>query len=71
MNIAGMVVDKEYRRQGIGKLLIQEAEKYTYNIGYNGIRLTSGWDRNDAHLFYEKCGFLNRKNQKNYIKLFP
>jgi predicted N-acetyltransferase YhbS len=70
INIVGMVVDEEFRRRGIGKSLMVETEKYTHGIGYGGIRLTSGWDRNDAHLFYEKCGFVNRKNQRNYVKLY-
>jgi GNAT superfamily N-acetyltransferase len=70
MIILALVVDKDFRRQGVGALLMHEAEKYAETMGYKGIRLNSGFDRNDAHDFYEKCGYINRKNQKNYIKIF-
>ena len=37
---------------------------------YYGIRLVSGVDRINTHRFYEKHGYINRKEQKNYIKNF-
>jgi len=69
INILGIVVDEKYRRLGVGKLLLEKAEKYATDNGYSGIRLNSGCDRTGAHKFYEKCGFVHRKNQKNYIRI--
>jgi GNAT superfamily N-acetyltransferase len=70
VNILGLVVDNGYRRIGIGKSLMEFTEKWAKDNKYNGIRLVSGWDREAAHKFYISCGFENRKNQKNFIKLY-
>ncbi|MDU7240267.1 MAG: hypothetical protein E6292_01645 [Clostridium sp.] len=37
---------------------------------YSGIRLVSGIERENAHRFYERNGYIYRKEQKNFIKLF-
>ncbi|PAB60432.1 GNAT family N-acetyltransferase [Anaeromicrobium sediminis] len=70
INIVGLVVDKNCRRLGVGKKLINEIELWARENNFKGIRLVSGWDRKGAHDFYEKCGFINRKDQKNFIKIF-
>lgn len=70
INILGLVVDKEKRNIGIGKELIQSIEIWAKQNNYLGIRLVSGSDRVNAHKFYEHCGFTNRKEQKNFIKIF-
>ena len=33
-----------------------------------GVRLTSGITRADAHKFYLHCGYIDRKDQKNFVK---
>ncbi len=70
INILGLVVKKKVRNLGIGHMLINELECFAINDGYAGLRLVSGMDRIDAHKFYERLGYTNRKNQKNYIKIF-
>jgi len=69
-NILAVAVDNAYRRNGIGKLLIDEAEKWAKQTGACGIRLVSGSARVDAHEFYGSCGYGNDKQQLHFKKLF-
>ncbi len=55
--IPELVVSKEYRTQGIGKLLIQKCESIAKRKECYRIRLESRNDRIDSHKFYEKRGF--------------
>jgi ribosomal protein S18 acetylase RimI-like enzyme len=51
-------VSKEYRGNGIGKLLLDEGKNIAIENGYRGI-YTIGQDNNlSACLFYIKCGFV-------------
>lgn len=70
INIMGLVVKQGKRRLGIGEMLMNAMEAYAKANGYKGIRLVSGIERSDAHKFYENIGYLDRKTQKNFIKLF-
>ncbi len=69
-NIMGIAVSAEFRRMSIGKRLLCAAEDWAMATGAAGIRLVSGMDRTGAHLFYERCGYYNRKSQKNFVKIF-
>lgn len=69
-NVLALVVDENYRKQGVGRKLMEKAEEWAKETGSNGIRLVSGFNRTDAHQFYEHCGYTLRKEQKNFIKLF-
>lgn len=69
INILGFVVKGDYRNTGVGNELINSLEDWAKENGYSGIRLVSGYDRTDAHRFYEKHGYSNKKNQKNFIKV--
>ena len=62
INILGFVVKESYRKNGVEEIAIEKK--------YSGIRLVSGIDREDAHRFYERNGYIYRKEQKNFIKLF-
>ncbi|WP_308780374.1 GNAT family N-acetyltransferase [uncultured Clostridium sp.] len=68
INILGFVVKKDFRNLGVGNLLINSLENWTKENEYMGIRLVSGYERTDAHRFYEKHGYINKKDQKNFIK---
>ena len=59
-NIDELVVDSEYRNQGIGKLLIREIEKIAQNHKCKRLELDSAFHRTIAHQFYEKLGFEKR-----------
>ncbi|MGI6577205.1 MAG: GNAT family N-acetyltransferase [Eubacteriales bacterium] len=70
VNIMAFVVKERYRKSGIGSDLINTLETWAKENGFNGMRLVSGFDRLDAHRFYQNHGYIFRKNQKNFIKSF-
>jgi GNAT superfamily N-acetyltransferase len=55
--IPELVVSKEYRRQGIGKLLINRCKVIAKKMKCYRIRLESRNDRIDSHNFYRNVGF--------------
>ena len=69
-NILALAVDENYRNQGVGRQLIQAGEAWAKETGSKGIRLSSGFNRTEAHQFYRHCGYELRKEQKNFIKMF-
>jgi len=69
-NIMGIAVSGEYKRQGIGRALLQQIEHWARETGASGIRLVSGAARADAHNFYRSCGFSGNKEQINLKKMF-
>lgn len=69
-NIMAIAVDEGYRGNGIGKALLCAIEGWAEACGCCGVRLVSGIDRIGAHEFYLRCEYINRKQQKNFIKYF-
>ena len=69
-NILALVVDEQFRGNGIGRALLSAVEAWAKETGSVGIRLNSSMARTEAHKFYETCGYVNRKEQKNYVKVF-
>lgn len=59
VRIVAMVVQSDFRGNGIGKRLLSEAENWAMNQGAVSISLNSGnrSEREAAHLFYERFGF--------------
>lgn len=68
-NIMGIAVDHRYKRNGIGKKLMNEIENWAFKTGAVGVRLLSGEERISSHEFYKSCGYVNKKDQKNFIKI--
>lgn len=66
--ISGFVVDEQFRGQGIGHALMQEAERWTGAQGLTTLRLKTNVVREDAHRFYENLGFERTKTQYTYVK---
>lgn len=56
--ILALSILPDHRRQGIGRNLVLEAEKWFHARGVSDIRLASGLQRTEAHVFYERCGFV-------------
>ena len=69
-NIMGIAVYKAHKKKGIGKALLAKLELWGKETGAVGVRLVSGSQREGAHLFYAKCGYIETKEQKNFKKLF-
>ncbi|NLT95460.1 MAG: GNAT family N-acetyltransferase [Clostridia bacterium] len=55
--VGSMVVNENYRSQGIGKLLMDEVEAVAIKRGCNSIQLNSNKRRVRAHEFYKRLGF--------------
>jgi GNAT superfamily N-acetyltransferase len=67
----GLVVDKNYRNHGIGKLLMKHIEEWATLFGCEGVMLRSNIKRQEAHLFYEKIGYTNIKQSVTFYKKLP
>ena len=60
-----VVVLPEYRGKSIGRYVVNEAEQWIRELGYEEIRIDS---RVEAVSFYEKLGFKNEKHYSFYRK---
>jgi len=56
-DIGIIAVDKAFRGNGIGKLLMTSAEKWFSNIGYKSIQVVTQGDNVPACKLYESCGY--------------
>lgn len=65
--INGLVIDQLYRGMGIGKLLIDRIKQWAKEKNNNKIGLRCNIKRTEAHLFYEHLGFVEIKQQKNFV----
>lgn len=59
-NIDELVVDSEFRGQGIGTQLLEELVAIARKWRCGRVELDSAFHRKEAHQFYEKHGFENR-----------
>lgn len=68
VNVLGIAVSLAFRRQGVGRALINRAEKWAEEKEITLMRLNSGIGRRDAHKFYRKLGYGSEKEQIRFIK---
>ena len=68
-NIMGIAVASDFKKNGIGKMLLNEVEEWAWETGAYGVRLVSGATRTGAHAFYMCCGYGGIKEQKNFKKM--
>jgi GNAT superfamily N-acetyltransferase len=66
--ITGLVVAATARRMGVGKALVDAAEQWARNAGFDAIRVRSNVTRTESHPFYREIGFRQSKTQHVYIK---
>jgi ribosomal protein S18 acetylase RimI-like enzyme len=66
--ITGLVVDDAARRCGIGQQLLQAAQSWVREHGFDSLRVRSNTARIESHPFYEKHGFVRQKTQHVYLK---
>jgi ribosomal protein S18 acetylase RimI-like enzyme len=66
--IGGLVVDVRRRRSGVGRALVDEAERWARAQGLDLLRARSNVIREEAHRFYPGIGFTLRKTQHAYAR---
>ncbi|UZR97571.1 GNAT family N-acetyltransferase [Chondrinema litorale] len=66
--IQEMFVMAEYRKAGLGKMLVTELKKLLFDRGVEQIEVTSTLHRAKAHQFYEREGF--KHTHKKFIYKF-
>jgi predicted N-acetyltransferase YhbS len=66
--ILGLVVAKNRRRQGIGRLLVHAAQTWAISVGAPVIVVRSNVQREESHAFYPALGFEKTKTQAVYQK---
>ena len=64
--VTGLVVDDRYRRQGIGKKLMDFIEQFAREQGAVRMELNSAYRRVEAHAFYESLGY--GSDAKRFVK---
>jgi GNAT superfamily N-acetyltransferase len=67
-DIEGLVVEDEYRGNGIGQLLVRTAEEWARRRGCTSMRLVSNVVRERAHEFYKRLGYHILKTQHAFKK---
>ena len=66
--IGGLVVSKEYQKNGLGSMLLKEAEQWVHKSGVKKLRVRSRIERKETHSFYEDRGFSLSKQQNVFDK---
>jgi N-acetylglutamate synthase-like GNAT family acetyltransferase len=67
--ISAIVVDPGNRRRGIGRFMMDYAEKLAKELGCKGSWLVSGFGRErEAHKFYQQLGY--QINGRRFVKPF-
>lgn len=67
-NILGLAVSGKCRKMGIGKALLEHAEKWASDNDITLMRLNTGTKRSSAHEFYRHMGYTSEKNQIRFVK---
>ena len=66
--IMGLVVSRDVRRSGVGRLLMEEAERWARDRGLDLMVLRSNLQRPESHAFYPAIGYEHFKTQAAYRK---
>jgi GNAT superfamily N-acetyltransferase len=69
VEIGELIVNKNYRRKGIGKQLIEKVEQWAIENEYKSIIVGSSNKRVESHLFYPSVGYNYLKEQVLYCKV--
>ncbi|EJF11889.1 GNAT family N-acetyltransferase [Pontibacter sp. BAB1700] len=64
VEIGGLVVDQNFRRQGIGQQLVHKVNEWAADQSVGRLRVRCHTARTDTHVFYQKTGFTESKEQK-------
>lgn len=66
--IAGLVVDAVRRGEGVGRALMEAAERWAADRGYDEVTLRSNVARERAHRFYQSLGYAITKSSHVFRK---
>jgi GNAT superfamily N-acetyltransferase len=66
--ITGLVVDSATRREGVGRILVAELERWARHRQCHEIVVRSSVSRPESHPFYENLGYGRAKTQHVYRK---
>jgi len=66
VEIGGLVVDKDFRRHGLGRYLIDKIVEWSLLRNCHMIRVRCNIIRKEANAFYSSIGFKEIKQQKVY-----
>ena len=66
VRVIALAVSRAYQSQGVGSKLEAHIEKYAVETGANSIVISSGLNRNRAHVFYGNKGY--EKKGYSFIK---
>jgi GNAT superfamily N-acetyltransferase len=69
--LAGLIVDRDARRLGIGRGLVEACACWAQNEGFQQMRVRSNIVREDAHRFYAEVGFAQIKTQAVFAMTLP
>ena len=68
VEIGGLVVSENLRKNGIGKMLVDKVIEWTELKNCRKVRVRCNVIRTESHRFYEKIGFEINKEQKIFNK---
>lgn len=69
--LLGLVVDREWRRHGVGRALVAAMEEWARARGLTRMSVRSNVARGESHPFYEGIGYARAKTQRVYRKPLP
>jgi GNAT superfamily N-acetyltransferase len=69
-NVMALAVFPRCQGRGLGRAWLSAVETWAWEDCCAGVRLDSGAERRGAHQFYMHCGYLLRKEHKNFHKVF-
>ena len=64
IELFNVAVKKKYRRQNLGRILINYVIDYAKENGYKTIHFTCLESEKEVHEFYESCGFVKAESRK-------
>jgi GNAT superfamily N-acetyltransferase len=67
--ITTLVVVPQHRGRGLGRALVEAAERFAWDQGCVRIEVTSADHRSDAHAFYEAVGY--KMETRRFLKSCP
>lgn len=61
--LTALIVAREARGRGLGRLLVSRVEEEAAQLGCDRLEVTSSVRRDDAHVFYGRLGFEERRRR--------